>query len=213
MAGLYPPLKPLPVPRPPEPEPRPAAANVAAVESERLRYRDFTEGDIPLLARWMADPQMMKNMRTPAALDDTAARVFVAWQMSRAAAGRPHFRIIERREDGIVVGHCGLKRLDDWPREQSSLEADAELEVGYMLDPKWWGHGYATEAALSALADGFNNFGRDRIFARANPENAASVAVMKRCGMALDREDLEDGRRFVRYQITRPQWESRLTSR
>ena len=147
-------------------------------------------------------------------LDEAGVRTFVAWQVSRAAAGRPHFRVIERREDCVPVGHCGLKRVDDWPFAQSSLENDAELEIeseleiGYMLDPDWWSHGYATEAARSALDDGFANFGRERMLARANSENAASIAVMIRCGMTFDAEELQDGKRLVQYQLTRRQWES-----
>jgi ribosomal-protein-alanine N-acetyltransferase len=135
-------------------------------------------------------------------------RTFVAWQVTRAAAGRPHFRVIERREDGLPVGHCGLKRVDDWPFAQSTLESESELEIGYMLDPDWWGHGYATEAAGSALADGFKNFGRERLLARANAENTASIAVMLRCGMTFEAEQLEDGKRLVQYQITRRPWQA-----
>jgi RimJ/RimL family protein N-acetyltransferase len=178
------------------------------VESARLRYRDLTEDDVRLFGRWFGDPRTMLHTGVSKVLDEAGVRTFVAWQVSRAAAGRPHFRVIERSEDCVPVGHCGLKRVDDWPFAQSSLENDAELEIGYMLDPDWWSHGYATEAARSALDDGFANFGRERMLARANSENAASIAVMIRCGMTFDAEELQDGKRLVQYQLTRRQWES-----
>lgn len=161
----------------------------------------------------MTDPQTTQHLATARRFDEGHARTFVEWQVSRAAAGRPHFRIIERREDGAAIGNCGLKRVDDWPLAQSTLENEAELEIGYMLDPRWWGHGYATEAARAALGDGFENYGQHRLLARANPNNAASIAVMIRCGMTFDGEDEREGKRLVRYQLTRSQWESGLSSK
>ena len=63
------------------------------------------------------------------------------------------------------------------------------VEIGWRLDRPFWGHGYATEAARAALADGFGRVGLEEIVSFTSPLNAPSVAVMERLGMTRDPAD------------------------
>jgi RimJ/RimL family protein N-acetyltransferase len=55
------------------------------------------------------------------------------------------------------------------------------------------GHGYATEAALGALAYGFDTMGLPEIVAVTMARNLRSRAVMQRIGMTTDpAEDFDD---------------------
>ncbi|GAA3066717.1 hypothetical protein GCM10020254_07900 [Streptomyces goshikiensis] len=69
----------------------------------------------------------------------------------------------------------------------------AGVDVGWRLTRSAWGHGYATEAALSCLAFGFEVLGLPEIIATTTAGNVRSQAVMRRIGMTRDpADDFED---------------------
>jgi len=49
---------------------------------------------------------------------------------------------------------------------------------------KFWGKGYATEAAEACLELGFNQFNMKAIVGRAMPANVASVRVLEKIGLS-----------------------------
>jgi len=58
-----------------------------------------------------------------------------------------------------------------------------EGNIGYELDPVYWGRGYATEAARAILAFGFQDLGLHRIWADCVAENTSSAHVLEKLGM------------------------------
>ena len=57
------------------------------------------------------------------------------------------------------------------------------VEIGWLYNPKHWGQGFATEAGMALLKQGFEDVGLSEIVAFAVHNNHASIAVMKRLGM------------------------------
>ncbi|MNL65918.1 hypothetical protein D3C87_1903150 [compost metagenome] len=62
------------------------------------------------------------------------------------------------------------------------------MEIGWRLATRFWGHGYATEAAKALLALGFADKGYKQIVSFAVANNVRSTAVMERIGMRRDVE-------------------------
>lgn len=58
--------------------------------------------------------------------------------------------------------------------------------LGYAISADHWGHGYATDAARTMLGFAFGRLGKHRVSAAIGPENAASVAVVKRLGFSYE---------------------------
>lgn len=58
-------------------------------------------------------------------------------------------------------------------------------EIGYTLSRAHWGNGYVTEA-VAALIDLLFAEGQRRVFADTDPDNAPSIAVVKRLGFTLE---------------------------
>jgi ribosomal-protein-alanine N-acetyltransferase len=79
----------------------------------------------------------------------------------------------------------GHQAMAGWAGLQYLPELD-ETEVGFLLDRPFWGHGYATAAALESLRFGFDQCGLKRIIALVHPENLASRRVIEKCGMAYE---------------------------
>lgn len=71
------------------------------------------------------------------------------------------------------IGWCGLKYR---------VEID-KVDVGYRLHQKFWGKGFATEAAKRSIDYGFNDLHLNQIFAAAHAENLASIKVLEKIGM------------------------------
>jgi RimJ/RimL family protein N-acetyltransferase len=68
-----------------------------------------------------------------------------------------------------------------------SLESRGKdrLALGYVLAPKEWGKGLATEAALAMIDAGFSLTPAVEILASVRVENEASRAVVEKCGFTL----------------------------
>ena len=62
-----------------------------------------------------------------------------------------------------LVGCCGLRPY-----------AKNEYEIGFHLCPKFWGKGYATEAANAVINYAFEVIGAKSLFAGHNPNNTVS---------------------------------------
>jgi RimJ/RimL family protein N-acetyltransferase len=56
-------------------------------------------------------------------------------------------------------------------------------EIGYVVNPAYAGHGYATEAARAMLGMAFDRLGLRRVVARVDARNPASAAVLRKVGM------------------------------
>jgi ribosomal-protein-alanine N-acetyltransferase len=63
------------------------------------------------------------------------------------------------------------------------LTGHQAAKLGYAINADHWGHGYATHAARTLINYGFTELGLHRITAAIGPDNAASIAVVKRLGM------------------------------
>ncbi len=81
---------------------------------------------------------------------------------------------IEDKESRKMVGTCGFTRINT---------PDNNAEIGYVLNPSFWGHGLASEAVKRVLEFGFDFLGFARIEARYIVGNAESVRVMEKCHM------------------------------
>jgi ribosomal-protein-alanine N-acetyltransferase len=59
---------------------------------------------------------------------------------------------------------------------------DARAELGYAFNRKYWGKGYATEAASAILQFGFETLKLHRVGATVLPNNFGSIRVLEKLG-------------------------------
>ena len=81
---------------------------------------------------------------------------------------------ITLRESGLLIGDCGL---------HFPLKEPSQVEVGITLAPAHQRQGYATEALERVMEYLFVSLGKHRIYARVDPRNEASMALLERVGM------------------------------
>jgi RimJ/RimL family protein N-acetyltransferase len=79
-------------------------------------------------------------------------------------------------------GFAGIAALNRLGTLVPGIEESA-VEIGWWVDPRSWGRGYATEAALALRDDAFGGVGARRLVARCQAANPASERVMVKIGM------------------------------
>jgi RimJ/RimL family protein N-acetyltransferase len=172
--------------------------------TSRLRLRTFRPDDLPLYAALNADPEVTEFLGGPVSRDESDSIAEYAQGLhAREGIG---LLAVERAEDGVFLGMCGLHHVTDWY---------PDIEVAWRLARPYWGHGYATEAAAAWLRHGFTTLDLPRVISIADrePPNVRSIAVMRRLGMVHDHDaDLVDetGEPFAAavHSITAARWRS-----
>jgi len=94
-------------------------------------------------------------------------------------------RHVVRAWDGLVCGSIGFHGP---PTEHEGV---LEVEVGYGLVEEARGHGIATEALLAIVAA--TDEAGVRVTANVEPDNAASIRVLAKCGFTELRAPTDDG--------------------
>ncbi len=141
----------------------------------RLILREFVEDDWKAVQAYQSDPLYTRYhaWEQPSEKD---AREFVGRFVSQQQE-QPRMMfdfVIALPEDGRLIGNCGLRVNDASLREGN---------IGYELDSRYWGNGYATEAAREMLRLGFEDHNLHRIWAGCVAENVGSARVLERIGM------------------------------
>ncbi|ARJ04387.1 N-acetyltransferase [Cnuibacter physcomitrellae] len=173
------------------------------LETARLVLRRWTPDDLAPFAAMNADPEVMRYF--PAPLSRTASDALAA----RADAGFEErgygLWALSLRSDGSFLGFTGLNPMPP------GVPGSDGVEVGWRLARPYWGHGYATEAARAAIADGFEAVGLTRIDSITAVLNEPSQRVMRRLGMSpaerFEHPRVPEGsplRPHIRYVLERP---------
>ena len=170
-----------------------------ALETERLLLRRLKPADAAVLHRCTGDPAVMRYWHPGPDAD-------VAGTATRIGEIEAHWREhgfgdygVVARDSGELVGFAGLHHI----------AGVGEVNVGYALVLVRWGCGLGTELCAMLLAHGFTDLGLSEIVAVIDPRNAVSVALAKRNGMCLRREDAWQGQPRLVFELTRAEFEAR----
>lgn len=145
------------------------------IETERLRLRPFSRGDVDAVCAYRSREDVTRFMFDPPMTREACAEAVQArvGQTAWAGEGDRIFLAVERTHDLSMMGEVVLIL-----RSRESRQA----ELGYTFHPDFHGCGYATEASRALLDLAFAA-GIHRVFARCHAGNDASRRVMERLGM------------------------------
>ena len=166
--------------------------------------RPWREEDLDRFAALNADPRVMEfQPRCLSRQESEAMAARIAEHFDRHGFG---LWAVEAPDIAGFIGFVGLSI----PRFEAHFTPC--VEIGWRLAYEHWGHGYATEAATTALAFGFESLRLDQIVSFTVPANVRSRRVMERIGMTRSPDDdfehpnLAEGHRLrahVLYRIFR----------
>lgn len=177
-------------------------------ETERLVLRTIEESDAAEQMRLLNTPTVMARLGGVKELHEIEAK----HAKGRAMYAREGFSFLFMIEkaSGEMVGHCGMKRVDN-PLAPNV----GDHEVGWLVREDRWRRGYAEEAMRAVLEWAFTRIGAPHVVALTSLANAGSWKLMEKLGM-VRREDLDfsdpafppEDNPTIQYSLTKEQWES-----
>jgi RimJ/RimL family protein N-acetyltransferase len=181
---------------------------IPVLTTERLVLREWRQTDKVPYAVLNGDPEVMRHfpfVLTAQQSDEMVDRMAVKWETDGCGLWA-----VERRDSGQFIGFTGLV-VPNWQAAFTPC-----VEVGWRLMRQHWGNGFAPEAALAALAFGFDHLELpgDEIVSFTTMQNVNSQRVMQKIGMSIDPSREFDHpmtpgwaqQRHVLYCIDRPTW-------
>ncbi|QLC21340.1 GNAT family N-acetyltransferase [Parasphingopyxis sp. CP4] len=154
------------------------------IETERLLLRNWREADrAEMFAHLTSQPAVMEHMGGPQTREESDAGIdrCIASQSKNGHC----FWALERKDNGLFLGFCGLKRVDgDGAPDLGSPE------IGWRLRQEAWGQGFAKESAIASMDFAFDQLDAEFVSAFTIDGNTSSWGLMKRLGMTR-RPDLD----------------------
>lgn len=145
-----------------------------AFETERLLLRPRTLADTDACVEMDSDPKVVRFVSGPWS-DPVAHRAFIEKRTSGPwPSGMGYWAILLREDAATFVRWVLLIPVDG---------AGPEIEIGWRLRQRFWGKGFATEAARPVLAHAVETLGLDEIIAEIAEENLGSVKVAEKIGL------------------------------
>lgn len=152
-----------------------ADTGFCVLETARLRLRRFRESDLAIFQAYRSQPETARFQSWEAPFPESEAHAFLA-EMAQAHPDTPGqwFQFaIARRDDDLLVGDVALFIDGDNP---------AAAELGYTLDGRATGRGFAGEAITAVLAYAFERRGKEVVEAWTDSRHERSLALLARLG-------------------------------
>jgi RimJ/RimL family protein N-acetyltransferase len=177
-------------------------------ETDRLILRTIEEGDAAEQDRLLNTPSVMARLGGVKELHEIEAKHAKAMAMY-AREGFSFLLMIEKAS-GEMVGHCGIKRVDN-PQAPNV----GDHEIGWLVREDRWRRGYAEEAMRAVLDWAFTRVHAPHVVALTSEANVGSWKLMQKLGM-VRRKDLDfidpdfppEDNPTIQYSLTQEQWES-----
>ncbi len=160
------------------------------LETGRLLLREMVHDDFQALFEIFSDEETMSFYPKP--FDRDKVNSWIEWNRSSYRENGYGLWTVLHKESGTVIGDCGLIR--------QIVDGIVEVEIGYHTNKKFWGEGYATEAALACRDYAFNSLGVPRVISLIRPENSPSRRVAEKNGMTVEKETIKSD--YLHYVYT-----------
>lgn len=150
-------------------------------ETDRLILRTIEDGDAVLQYRLLNTPAVMARLGGVKELHEIEAKHAKA-RATYAQEGFGFLMMIEKAT-GELVGHCGLKRVDN-----PLAKNQGDHEIGWLVREDRWRRGLAGEAMRAVLGWAFGRVGAPHVVALTSEANVPSWKLMEKLGMRRRRD-------------------------
>ncbi len=145
-------------------------------ETDRLTIRALEISDIPIWETFFENNPSLRYLGIDLNMDkNEQSKAWINRQIERYQTNLYGHHALISKETNEFIGQCGLLT--------QKIKGVKELEIGYHILPKYWGKGYATEAAIKFRDYAFNNKISKTLISVIDIQNSASQNVAKKLGM------------------------------
>ena len=169
------------------------------LESDRLHTRYVTKEDINMFAEFFENPEALLFMPT-FGLDNNIdiANKWIEIIIDRCRNKEYGFQALIDKNTNQFVGICGLLA--------QCVDDVAEVEVGYHILSKYWGQGYAPEAARIFFSYAFDNDITDSVISIIDTKNTKSQRVAEKNGLVREKQTRWGDLDVYIYRINKKDW-------
>lgn len=150
---------------------------IPTLECDRLILRRMKKSDAPDMYEYASNPAVTKYLTWDVHPNERFTASYLSYLQPKYRSGEFHDWAVTLRDDGKMIGTCGFTRFNF-----SAYSA----EVGYVLNPMYWGRGIAPEALSRVIRFAFDTLQLNRVEARCMAGNTASRRVMEKVGMLYE---------------------------
>lgn len=139
-------------------------SKIFITETERLILRRYQQEDLQDLYEYLSDIKVVEyEPYKPLTFDETKENL--KWRI-----GTDEMIAVELKQSRKMIGNVYMGK-----REFETLE------MGYVFNRNYWGHGYAAESCRTLIRQAFSN-GIHRIYAECDPLNERSWKLLEALG-------------------------------
>ena len=143
------------------------------LETERLVLREATIEDATSLQSIRKNPVVMEFMDTFYHNSLEVSKNFIAYNLENYINKKVIYWMLEEKASGNIIGDFSFFKIDS---------KHHRAEIGYTLDPKYWGKRYMKEAMVRLISFCFKNFNLHSFEANINPQNNKSKGILLKLG-------------------------------
>lgn len=174
------------------------------ITTKRLFLRELKRSDAEAIFAYAQDPQVgpSAGWKPHESIDETYR--FIDYSMKKKDYGQPGIFAIVLQTTNTVIGTIEIHSYRQY-----------KGEIGFVLHPKYWNHGYITEAAQAIIIYAMEYLKLHRLTYCHFPENTASKRVCEKLeftfeGVLRDKFLLYDGtlKDDVTYSIIKSDYEN-----
>jgi ribosomal-protein-alanine N-acetyltransferase len=181
---------------------------VPPLETERLIIRPFTMNDLDSIHQLLDVDLSTAEFGTEGVLAREERQQWLQWTILNYEAlsrlNQPPYgdRAVVLKQTEQVIGACGfvpcfapfgqLPALRSANEDTGAHLNSTEFGLFYAFSPAYQRQGYATEATKALIGYAFAQLRLRRVVATTTYENAASIAVMRKVGMQIEKNPYPD---------------------
>ncbi len=162
------------------------------ISTNRLLLRQIKKEDQHFIQRYLADEELSKHLPLERPYTESESLKWFLGRIEHWSKNTFGTYIILNKECTQRLGYCGIEYVRD----------TEYVDIRYSLLKEYWGNGYAFEAALAVLKQGFNELCFRKLYGAAVPANIASVSLLKKLGMSEDTTFCVYGSEVAHYSVS-----------
>lgn len=154
--------------------PQEGPTHIVFLKGKKTVLRPFRESDIPLITKWMNDPEVTQFIRSYLPITEPEERTWFADLSKR----KPYDIVLGIEVEGKLIGTMGIHGIK-W--------ADRTATTGALIGEKeYWGKGYGTDAKMVLLNYAFNTLNLRKLCSSVIAFNTRSLRYSLHCGYTIE---------------------------
>ena len=147
--------------------------------TERLEFFQLTQADLPELEILLGDPEIMYAWEH--GFTKIESQAWLNENLRRYSSDGYSYWAVRKKNDGSLIGVMGILK--------EVAEGKQYIGIGYILNKKYWGQGYAGEGTAALCQYAFRKLQLQTLTAQVRTNNFASQHIAEGLGMKAMAED------------------------